>query len=250
VDAHLVSLLAPASLAAEQYRNLRNVVEQLRGTARGTIVGITSPATGDGKTVTALNLAGSLAQAPDARVLLVDADLRRPSVQRYLGLDGDRRPDLTQLILNPGLKLAQGVTTCQPFGLAVLLTAGAPAAPYEILKSSRLAEVLEEARMAYNYVVLDTPPLIPVPDCRVIGECVDGFFVVVTAHRTPRKLVEEAVRGMEPHKMLGLVFNEDDGPPPRYYPPYTISRNGDEGAGRRRRWMRSVFGVARSSPSE
>src|SRR5881296_1977191 len=80
-DKHLVSLIAPRSVEAEQYRVLRHFVEQTRKDVGLRMIGVTSPAVGDGKTTTAINLAGALAQAADTRVLLVDADLRRGSVQ-------------------------------------------------------------------------------------------------------------------------------------------------------------------------
>src|SRR6266849_4790139 len=86
VDEHLVSLVMPASFEAEQYRALRHVVEQLHRTANLQIIGVSSPGAGDGKTTTAINLAGALAQAPEARVLLIDADLRQPAVGRLLSL--------------------------------------------------------------------------------------------------------------------------------------------------------------------
>src|SRR6266542_271748 len=79
VDDHLVSLVAPASFEAEQYRALRHVVEQFHKAQDLRVVAVSSPGMGDGKSTTAINLAGALAQARDARVLLVDADLRRPS---------------------------------------------------------------------------------------------------------------------------------------------------------------------------
>src|SRR2546430_5111482 len=69
---------------------------------------------------------------------------------------------------------------------------------------------LAEARRRFDYIVLDTPPLVSVPDCRVIGKWVDGFLIVVTAHRTSRKLLEEALKVTEPATILGLVFNVDD----------------------------------------
>jgi capsular exopolysaccharide synthesis family protein len=236
VDEHLVSLLTPASFAAERYRTLRNVLEQLRKSARISIVAITSPTIGDGKTLTAANLAGSLAQAPGARVLLVEADLRRPALRRYLGLGFEGRPGLVDLVLEPRLKLTRVVTPCPPFGLTVLLAGQVPMAPYEVLKSPRLAELLEEARAAYEYVIVDVPPLTPIPDCRVVGKFVDGFFVVVAAHRTPRKLVEEALHGLEPEKILRIVFNEDDGSASGYSPVY--GANGNGGAGSRHGWGR------------
>jgi Mrp family chromosome partitioning ATPase len=84
---HLVSLLAPASFEAEQYRALRHMIEQLHRSAELSVVGVSSADAADGKTTTAINLAGALAQDPDARVLLVDADLRGANLAGYLGLD-------------------------------------------------------------------------------------------------------------------------------------------------------------------
>jgi Mrp family chromosome partitioning ATPase len=85
------------------------------------------------------------------------------------------------------------------------------------VKSLRLGDLLEAARGRYDYVVLDTPPLVPVPDCRLIGKWIDGFLVVVAAHKTPRKLVEEGLNVLDSAKVLGLVFNEDNHPLSGYY---------------------------------
>ncbi len=98
--------------------------------------------------------------------------------------------------------------------------------PYELLQSPRLGELLEEARRSYDYVVIDTPPLVSIPDCRAIARCVDGFLVIVAAHRTPRKLVEEALTVVDPAKVIGIVFNCDDRPLAGYYS-YSSSLNGN-----------------------
>src|SRR5262249_26788321 len=87
-----------------------------------------------------------------------------------------------------------------------------PSTPYEVLKLPRVGELLAAARQAYDFIVVDTPPLVAVPDCRVIEKWVDGFLVVVGAHKTPRKLLEEALSVMEAAKVIGLVFNGDDRP--------------------------------------
>src|SRR3954471_23048510 len=88
LDPHLVSLTSPGSFAAEQYQGLRLTIERLRRNRTLQIVAVTSPAAGEGKTLTAINLAGALARgADDARVLLIDADLRRPAVARQLAID-------------------------------------------------------------------------------------------------------------------------------------------------------------------
>jgi capsular exopolysaccharide synthesis family protein len=216
VEQHLVSLVAPGSFEAEQYRVLRHIVEQFNQDGAIRVLGVTSPTGGDGKTTTALNLAGALAQAPDARVLLIDADVRRGLVHAHLGL-ADASVGLAQAILDPHLTLAQVVCHCPSFNLWVLPARPVTAGPYELLKSSRFGALIQEAREQYDYVVLDTPPIVPVPDCRVIAKHVDGFLMIVAAHKTPRKLIEEALDILEPAKVLGLVFNADDHPLSRSY---------------------------------
>ena len=217
VDDHLVSLVAPAAFEAEQYRALRHIVEQLHKTRDLRIVAVSSPGVGDGKSITAINLAGALAQAPDARVLLVDADLRRPSVAGLLALGATDGPGLVNLILDPTLTLERVARPRPPFNLSVISAGEVPPTPYEVLKSPRLGEVLEEARRRYDYIVVDAPPLCPVQDCRVIAHWVDGFLLVVAAHHTPRGLVAEALNVVERGKILGLIFNGDDQPPSSFY---------------------------------
>lgn len=238
IDGHMVSLVTPTGFEAEQYRTLRHMIEQRRASDGVSIIACTSPTGGDGKTLTAINLAGALAQAPGTTVLLVDADLRRPSIARELTLGHDVGPGLVGAILDPALTLADVVRRRPPFTLSILPAGSAVANPYELLTSPRFGALLEAARRDYDYVVLDTPPLVSIPDCRAIAQCVDGFLVVVAAHRTPRKLVEEALNGMEPGKVIGLVFNADDRPLAGYYHGgyYTSSSHGRGAAA----WTRSV----------
>jgi len=210
LDEHLVSLLAPSSFAAEQYRALRYEIEQRHKSNDLSVVAVSSPGAADGKTTTAINLAGALAQSPDTRVLLVDVDLRWPSLATRVGLGDIGGPGLVDAILDPTLSLPAVVHTRPHLNLSVVTAGRRRATPYEVLKSPRLGELLTEARRRFDYVIVDTPPLVSVPDCRVIGKWVDGFLIVVTAHRTARKLLEEALQVMEPAKIVGLVFNEDD----------------------------------------
>jgi capsular exopolysaccharide synthesis family protein len=210
IDERLVSLVAPAALEAEQYRALRNVVEQLHRTTGLRVIAVSSPGPGDGKTLTAINLAGALAQASDARVLLVDADLRRPSIHRLLAMSAPHGMNLVDAILDPELALEQVVQPRPPFNLHVVCAGQTPPSPYEVLKAPRFGEIIEHARQQYDLVIIDTPPLIPVQDCRVIGRWVDGFLLVVAAHRTPRRMFEESLATLDVAKILGIVFNEDD----------------------------------------
>lgn len=218
IDEPLVSLLTPTSLEADQYRGLRYAIEQLHKTEGICIVAVSSPSTGDGKTTTAINLAGALAQAAEARVLLIDADLRRPSVARRLGLTGSQgRSGLVDAISNPSRAVEDIIRSCPPFNLDVL-PGGQPAvSPYELLRSPRLLDLLAWARARYDYVVVDTPPLLPIPDSRILTKLVDGFLVVVSAHKTPSKLLGEALSLIDAGKVIGIVFNGDDDRLSGYY---------------------------------
>jgi capsular exopolysaccharide synthesis family protein len=182
----------------------------MRRTAGARIFAVSSPSVGDGKTTTAINLAGALAQSPDARVLLIEGDLRQPVMAERFGLGHASHPGLVDAIVRPGLRLDDVVRRPPPYNLSLLLAGQPPAAPYEVLESPRLGELLAQARARYDYIVVDTPPMVAVPDCRVIGKWVDGFLVVVAAHRTPRKLLEEALNLMDPAKVIGLVLSNDD----------------------------------------
>jgi len=236
VEPHLVSFLAPTSFEAEQYRTLRLIVEQRHRDANLRTIAVSSPTAEDGKTLTSVNLAGALAQAPETRVLLVNADLRRPSLTKHLALADSGGPGLTDAILNPAISLEAVIKPCPPFNVAVISSGRSLATPYEVLKSARFGELLQEARRRYDYVILDTPPLIPLSDCRLIEKWIDGFLVVVAAHKTPRKLVQEAINVVDPAKMVGLVFNNDDCPAFGYYHHYNnhppVSENGKGWFGR------------------
>ncbi len=237
MDEHLVSLVNPASFEADQYRTIRHVLEQSHATKK--MIAVTSAAPGDGKTTTAINLAGVLAQAPDARILIVDLDLRMPAVGDRLGLTV-QSPGLADLLSDPDLKLDDAVQRLPRFRLAVLPAGRALAVPYEALKSPRLDELLREASRQYDYVILDTPPLLAVQDARLIADWVDGFVMVVAAHRTPRKLFEDALNVMDPAKLIGLVFNGDDRRRSDYhgYYYYGSSTGGRRGSG----WWRTGNG--------
>jgi capsular exopolysaccharide synthesis family protein len=206
LDEHLVSLQATSTAAAEQYRVLRHLVEILRRRANLQVIGVTSPGGGDGKTVTAINLAGALSQSDDARVLLVDMDLRHPAIARYLGIT-QMRPTLADALGAPALPLKDAVVSLPRFNLCVLQAPLSAASPYELLRSPRLEALLTEARQQYDYVVVDTPPFVPFPDSRLIAKSIDGFVLVVASNRTPRGVLAEALKAMDPEKAVGFVFN-------------------------------------------
>jgi capsular exopolysaccharide synthesis family protein len=234
IDEHLVSLITPTSFEAEQYQTLRHVIEQGRRDTHSYMVAVSSPAPKDGKTLTAINLAGALAMAREVRVLLVEIDLRRPSVPAYLGLGRAGSLGLVDAVLDPTLSLEDVVKLCALSNLAVLPAGRRSAASYEVLGSPYLGQLLEEARRCYDYLILDAPPLLSLPDCRLIDRWIDGLLVVVAAHKTPRKLLEEALNIIDPTKMLGLVFNNDDRPVFGYHSYYSYDQSPHR---KRRGWL-------------
>jgi Mrp family chromosome partitioning ATPase len=135
-------------------------------------------------------------------------------------------------LLDSGLTLEDTVEHLALFNLSVLPGGGPAVAPYELLKSPRLEALLDAARQRYDYIILDTPPFIPVPDCRLVTRYVDGFFVAVAAHRTPKGMLAETLSLMDPAKVVGLVFNGDDVRRSSYYDVYA-------GSPRRARWYRA-----------
>jgi protein-tyrosine kinase len=235
IDGHLVSLLSPASTEADRYRVLRDAVEQRRGNRSSVVLAVTSAGAGEGKTTTAINLAGTLAQDAKARVLIIDADVRNPSVAGCLALDNSEGRGLTDALLNPSLPLERAVLRLPGFNLTILDSGQSSATPYELLRLPRLGELLQEARQQYDSIILDVPPAIPFPDCRVISRWIDGFLFVVTAHKTPRKFFEEALKSIEPSLLAALVFNGDDSPLETTYYSRAHARNGHAPA-----WQRAV----------
>jgi capsular exopolysaccharide synthesis family protein len=214
-----VSLVDPDCYEAEQYRKLRYVLEEKRGAGRGFVAAVCSPAAGDGKSLTATNLAASLAQAPNVKVLLMDIDLRRESASLKSNLHIPKLDGLgvTDAIQRTDIELQDIARPLAGSNVSVVFTGTHTATPYEILRSTRFDELLAAAGRQYDYVILDAPPVVPVSDCRVIANRVDGLLMVVAAHRTPRSMLEEALDLLGPDKLLGIIFNGSDLMPRRYY---------------------------------
>jgi capsular exopolysaccharide synthesis family protein len=217
----LVSFVAPSSLEADQYRMLRHAVERFHDDAGCQVFGVTSAGAGDGKTVTTLNLAGSLAQSAATRVLVICADLHRETATEYLGLSQRGSPGLADALADHRHSLADVVTRLDALNLSILPAGVARTRPYELLASPRLELLIEEARRHFDYVLVDTPPIAPLADSRLLGRWVDGFILVVAANKTPRKLLAEALNVLQPARVLGVVFNGDEQPLSPYYGYYS-----------------------------
>jgi capsular exopolysaccharide synthesis family protein len=242
----LVSLIDPDSFAADQYRTLRHSVERLRRESGLQVLALTSATPGDGKSITTLNLAGALAQGRGTRVIVVDADLRRPSVAGYLGLGSESSGGLARVLVDPEYGLGRAVRRLERFNLAVLPAGAHQSAPYELLNSPRMESLLREARALYDHVLIDTPPIVTLPDCRLIGKWADGFLVVVGAHKTPRRLLAAALAQLDSAKVIGVVFNGDDHPLANQYGYYDYYRGHADH--RHDSWWRRALTLERLGP--
>ena len=211
VDPHLTSLIAPGSFEAAQYRRLRIALEQLHESRGIRVVAFSSAAPGEGKTLTTINTAGALAQTRALKVLLIDADLRRPSVGRYLGVTPSKESGLSDYVHDARLTLSDIVRREAALDFDVILGGSrAASTPYETLHSPRLRQMLTEARGRYDHVLIDTPPLLAVPDCQLLAGQVDGLVLIVRAHKTSKQQLSDVLRDRDALKIVGLVFNSDD----------------------------------------
>jgi protein-tyrosine kinase len=208
VDPRLVAANAPQSLAAEQYRLLRTRVTRAEnGRAFRSII-ITSPNKGDGKSLTAANLALTMAQDPQQRVLLLDADLRRPSIHRLFGIS--ETPGLSDILMG-GATLDESLVTVPDQRLTVLPSGLIPSQPAELLGSTGMRRLLDALRARFDRILIDMPPVAPLADVAIASTMADGVLMIVRAGVTPKPAIERALSGIEGGKVLGLVLNDAGG---------------------------------------
>jgi protein-tyrosine kinase len=206
VDRHIVFITNPQSPAAEQYRKLRARILRIVGKDKLNTLMITSADAGEGKTITAINLAVGIAQEIDHTVLLVDGDLRNPSVHRYLGIKP--QAGLSDYLTNKAA--LSDVLVKTGIGKLVLLPAGTQVEnPAELLSSTRMRELVREMKHRYGdrYVIFDSAPVLLAADALSLGNYMDGLIFVVQADRTSPKAVTEALTLLKGYKILGSVFN-------------------------------------------
>ena len=206
----LSMLLLPKSAASEAYRTLRANLEFTSvDRPLGAII-VTSPSAQEGKTVTAANLAVAFAQA-GRTVLLVDADLRKPGVQRIFNTQGAR--GLSDVLLPNGPDWSKLVTQTEEPNLRLLETGPLPPNPAELLGSQRMRAIIDELRAAHDLVIIDSPPLLPVADAALLSAHVDGALLVVDARRTRRDAARRAKEALDRAgaTTLGVVVNRLQG---------------------------------------
>lgn len=215
LDGRLIAALSPQAPAAERYRLLRTRIKRAESGRHLKSIIVTSPAKGDGKSLTAANLALTMAQEFHQRVLLLDADLRRPSIAALFGIA--EGPGLSDVLL--GLHDVENALVDLPDQHLTVLPAGSPAAqPAELLGSAAMRRVLDTLRNRFDRILIDMPPVAPLADVHVMAPITDAVVMVVRAGMTPKPAIERALAGLDMAKVLGLVLNAAGEPGPDNYP--------------------------------
>lgn len=207
VNPHLVAITQPTSAFSEEYRNLRTQIihSGQRKVLRSIVIASVGP--GEGKSVTALNLSWLLAQTVGIRTLLIDGDLRMPSLANYLGFEAEK--GLSQVLAGE-LPFKDSIIKLQPAGLFLLPGGEARNDVAELLSGPKLNEILAEARKLFDYVIIDAPPLGVFTDASVLINDADGAVLVVRADHTRYKDIERTLESLPREKMIGVVLNQSE----------------------------------------
>ena len=204
----VVVLQEPTSVISEAFRALRTAVLFSTPAAPPKVILLTSATSGEGKSVTSLNLAATLAES-GSRVLLIDADLRRPTCHRSLGTGNMRG---LSSFLSGQATLADVIVPLDKPHLDFLPAGPTPPNPAELVGSARMRDALAGLRDEYEFVIVDSPPVVPVTDGVVLSREADAVVLVVKGHDTPLELVRRARDhlGVANAHLIGAVINNVD----------------------------------------
>jgi capsular exopolysaccharide synthesis family protein len=206
------------SIIPEEYARLHADIERAANPARCFVVGVTSAVYGEGKTTVAMNLATTMAQNSEARVMLVDFNLRNWDLQTRLNLNDSA--GLVDLLEGSEDDIANVVQRTELENLTIVPAGRAASNPARLVRSSRLGQVIGALKQASDFIVLDMAPVLPVADTKGMAKLLDGVVMVVRAGVTPREIVGRAMEAVGPDKVLGVVLNGVDTAMPRWLQRY------------------------------
>ena len=190
----------------EAYNLLRtNISFAFPDTKGGKVIGVSSACPQEGKSTTAINLAYSLADGEN-KVLLIDGDMRRPSINFTIGVE--MMPGLSNMLAkNENVKIHKAILQ---ENLDVITSGDIPPNPSELIGSQKMREFLDECREQYDYVIVDLPPVLSVADALAASKFIDGVIIVVRHNSAKRRDVVETIRQLEfaNAKVVGFVYNK------------------------------------------
>lgn len=216
IEPHIVSFHDPSSPIGEQYKIVRMNIQSLNRTKSYKTFVVTSSISGEGKTVTSVNIAIMMAHdLNNKNILLIDADMRKGKVAKYVGLNkspglseilkGDVEPDAT--FVSPNIE-----------NLTIIPSGATPRNPAELLGSKKMKMVLESLKSRFDYIFIDSPPVMPLADPCILGAMADGVIMVVQAGRTQRDMIKHSEqRLLQSHaNMAGYVMTNVEYHLPEY----------------------------------
>lgn len=207
VEPRLVAITQPNSSYCEEYRSLRTHVlhKGQRNDLKTIVVASINPS--EGKSVTSINLSWLLAQTDGVRALIIDSDLRMPSLADYMGIETDK--GLSD-VLSGTATLKESIVRLEPSGLHLLPGGEARQDVAELISGPKFKQILAEAREMFDYVIIDAPPLGIFTDATVLINHADGALLVVRANRTKYGALERILEPLPKDRMLGVVLNQSE----------------------------------------
>ena len=200
----LQALRTGDSFAGEEIRLLGARVSSLVHERALKSIALVSAGPGEGKSTLSLCLACTIAEGLGRRVLLLEADLRRPSLEAKIDLPP--QAGLGEWLSGEAVRIT--VRRVGPRGPYLLSAGRVPLKQPELLASPRMAGLMDAARAAFDLIIVDCPPLVPLADAVFLQEFVDGFLFVVRARQTPRDVLRRALANLKPERILGTVLNQ------------------------------------------
>jgi len=202
---------------SESLKGLRARIEHKIDTGGLQVLAVTSAVAGEGKTLTAINLAANLASTERKKVLLVDLDLRRSAIARELDIDAG--PGLSEFLMD-SIPMEKVIRNSLMPGLSVIPGGQPLPSPADALAGDRFRSFLRNLRQEFDIVILDTPPVLAVPDAITVAEQVDAFILLFRLNHTPHKLFRQAVEDLGEGKIMGVVLNGEEKKSDKYYTRY------------------------------
>ena len=203
-DSKLICLTAPESLGAEKFRFLGVRLRQLQQTRPLKKLLITSTIPEEGKSTVSANLATILARKQQPKILLLDGDLRRPSLSKQFGLG--KLPGLSEWLHGEPRPITH-IYRLEGPNLWFLPSGHPPENPLELMQSGRLSKLMEQLAAWFDWIIIDSPPVLPLADTSVWARLADGILLVTREGTTKRRPLQSGLQALEQSKLLGAVVN-------------------------------------------
>ena len=205
-EVHLVALTDPLSLGAEKFRVLATRIENLRKDGQLKSLQVTSGSTNEGKSLVSGNLAFTLARRSNSKVLLIEGDLHKPALASMLGLE--QVQGLGQWWSEPDGEITRFMYQLNDMPLWLLGAGKAFDQPSDILQSARFGKAFAQLARSFDWIVVDSTPLLPMADVNLWSRWVDGTLLVVREGVAAVSALRKGLAGLDNAKLIGVVLNE------------------------------------------